>query len=127
MTMSVWIAKLIGPIFAAVSIRMIVSPVQLQQMTRKFLADAPLVFISGVLAMTAGLAMVNSHNVWVLDWRVIITVFGWALLISGAARIVAPGVVDDVGDTMTDRPVLARIAGLVWGALGAYLCFKGYG
>lgn len=125
--MSVWIAKFIGPIFVVISVPMIVNPVQLQQMTRKFLADAPLVFISGVLAMTAGLAIVNSHNLWVLDWPVIITLFGWALLISGAARIVAPGVVDDVGDTMMDRPVLARIVGLFWGALGAYLCVKGYG
>jgi len=125
--MSVWIAKFLVPIFVLLSVPLITTPTRLQEIARQFLADSPLVLISGVLALTAGLAIVNSHNVWVLGWPVIITLFGWALVISGAARVAAPGIVDEVGGAMMDRPVLTRIAGLFWGALGAYLCVKGYG
>jgi hypothetical protein len=62
-----------------------ITPTSLQETTRRFLADSPLVLISGVLAMTAGLSIVNAHNVWVLDWILIVTLFGWALVLGGAS------------------------------------------
>ena len=124
--MTIWICKLIGPVILALSIPMIAAPAQLQETSRRFLADSPLVLISGILAMTAGLSIVNTHNVWVFDWPLIVTLFGWALVLSGASRIVAPRVVDRVGGAMMDRPTMTRIAGAVWGVLGIFLTFKGY-
>ncbi len=126
MRVAVWISKFLGPIILALSIPMIVTPARLQDTTRRFLADSPLVLISGVLALTAGLSIVNTHNVWGLDWTVIVTLFGWALVLGGTTRIVAPRVVDKVGGTMMDRPILTRIAGGFWALLGAFLAFKGY-
>ena len=105
---------------------MIVTPTNLQETTRRFLADSPLVLISGVLAMTAGLSIVNTHNVWVLDWTLIVTLFGWALVLGGASRVVAPRVVEKVGGAMMDRPTMTRIVGAFWASLGAFLTFKGY-
>ena len=124
--MDIWIAKLLGPIILVLSIPMILTPCRLHEITRQFLADRPLVLISGVLAMAAGLAIVNTHNVWLLGWPLIVTVFGWALVISGAVRIVAPTLVDEVGTAMLARPQLTRLAGVVWGTLGAFLSIKGY-
>jgi hypothetical protein len=124
--MTIWICRLIGPVILALSIPMIAAPTQLQETSRRFLADSPLVLISGILAMTAGLSIVNTHNVWVFDWPLIVTLFGWALVLSGASRIVAPRVVDRVGGAMMDRPTMTRIAGAVWGVLGIFLTFKGY-
>ncbi len=105
---------------------MFVTPASLRETTRRFLADSPLVLISGVLAMTAGLSIVNTHNVWVLDWPLMVTLFGWALVLGGAARIVAPRVVHDVGGAMMNRPTMTRVIGACWAALGAFLMFKGY-
>jgi hypothetical protein len=124
--MTIWISKLLGPVILALSIPMIVTPTRLQETTRRFLADRPLVLISGVLAMTAGLSIVNTHNVWVFDWPLIVTLFGWALVFGGASRIVAPRVVDRVGGAMMDRPTTARIAGAFWALLGIFLTLKGY-
>jgi len=125
--MAIWISKLIGPVILALSVPMIVTPRRLQETTRRFLADSPLILISGVLAMTAGLSIVNTHNVWVLDWTLIVTLFGWALVLGGASRIVAPRVVDAVGGAMMDRPTMTRIAGAFWALLGGFLTFKAYG
>ncbi len=124
--MEIWISKLLGPVLLVLGIPMIITPTSLQETTRRFLADSPLVLISGVLAMTAGLSIVNTHNVWVLDWTLIVTLFGWALVLGGAVRIVAPRVVDKVGGEMMDRPTMTRIAGAFWAILGAFLTFKGY-
>jgi len=124
--MAIWISKFLGPIILALSIPMIITPTSLQETTRRFLADSPLVLISGVLAMTAGLSIVNTHNVWALDWPLIVTLFGWALVAGGATRIIAPRTVDKVGGAMMDRPIIMRIVGVFWALLGAYLTFKGY-
>ncbi len=124
--MAIWISKFLGPVILTLSIPMIVTPTSLQETTRRFLADSPLVLISGVLAMTAGLSIVNTHNVWVLNWTLIVTLFGWALLLGGASRIVAPRVVDRVGGAMMDRPTMTRIIGVFWALLGAFLTFKAY-
>jgi hypothetical protein len=49
-----------------------------------FVRNAPELFISGVIAVAAGLAIVLNHNVWsggVLP--VVVTLFGWLMLIKG--------------------------------------------
>ena len=124
--MAVWISKFLGPIVLALSIPMMLTPSSLQQTTRRFLADSPLVLISGILAMTAGLSIVNTHNVWVLDWTLIVTLFGWALVLGGASRILAPRAVERAGGAMLDRPTTTRIVGTLWALIGAFLTFKAY-
>ena len=124
--MAIWISKFLGPVILVLGISMIVTPASLQETTRRFLADSPLILISGVLAMTAGLSIVNTRNVWVVNWTLIVTLFGWALVLGGASRIVAPRMVDKVGGAMMDRPTITRVVGAFWAFLGAFLTFKGY-
>ncbi|PCI76233.1 MAG: hypothetical protein COB20_11090 [SAR86 cluster bacterium] len=127
MAESVWISKFLGPIVFILGISMAFSPKELQETTKKFLADTPLILISGVLAMTAGLSIINSHNYWIVDWPLIITLFGWALMLGGALRIMSPGMVNRAGSEMLNRPRLMRVFGVLWGALGAFLVYMGYG
>lgn len=124
--MAVWIAKFLGPVFLTLGLPMVAAPTRLQETTKRFLADRPLILVTGVLVLTAGLSIVNTHNVWVWDWTLIITLTGWALVLSGAARLLAPDLVDDLGGKMTDRPALTRLAGALWALLGAFLTYKGY-
>lgn len=124
--MSIWIAKFLGPIILALGIPMVVAPKDLLNTSKQFLSDSPLVLISGVLAMTAGLAIVNTHNVWILDWPIIITLFGWALVVGGSIRVIAPRLVDRVGGAMMKLDSMTRVAGVFWIILGLFLTYKGY-
>ncbi len=124
--MSIWIAKLLGPVILVLSLHMMISPKQLQNTAAKFLEDGPLIFISGVLAMIGGLSIINTHNIWLWDWRLIITLFGWAFFVSGAVRIVAPNLTIQIGEGMMNQTILTRIAGVFWGAFGLFLAVKGY-
>lgn len=53
----------------------------------------------GVITLTAflsimlGILMVLVHNVWVLDWRLVITLLAWLTLIKGIIRLNFPHVV----------------------------------
>ena len=56
----------------------------------------------------------------------IITLFGWALTIGGASRIVLPHFVTKVGGSMANKPKMTQISGIFWAILGVFLTFKGY-
>ena len=77
-------------------------------------------------AACAGLAIVLYHNVWALDWRMIITLFGWMGLIGGATRIICFSWVKRVGEAMLDKPLTMTIGGVGWLIIAAVLCFYGY-
>jgi hypothetical protein len=126
MAMSVWIAKLVGPVLLVAAIPMVASTKDLQEIAREFLKDRALIYVTGVLVMVGGLAIVNTHNVWIADWPVIITLFGWAMIIGGAVRVALPAVVRNIGGAMIDRPSVTRVSGAFWALIGAYLIYKGY-
>lgn len=126
MEMSIWIAKFLGPVFLAASAPMIIRPNSIQPLADEFLKSPAIMYVSGILVLTGGLSIVNTHNRWELDWPLLITLFGWALVIAGISRIVSPKVVADVGGRMIGGSVITRLAGVVWGILGAFLTFKGY-
>jgi hypothetical protein len=60
------------------------------------------------------------------DWRVIVTILGWLLIVRGVMNLVFPGTVQTLGDRM-----IASHAGVLAGAavtivLGAILSIMGY-
>lgn len=51
----------------------------------------PVVYLSGILMFVAGLAIIRAHNLWALDWRVLVTLSGWFFLLLGLFRMFAAG------------------------------------
>lgn len=98
----------------------------MQETARAFLTDRPLIYVTGVLAMLGGLAIVNSHDVWIWDWPVIITLFGWAMTIGGAVRMALPSAVRSIGGAMMKYPAMIRLSGAAWTLIGAFLTYKAY-
>ena len=90
MQTSIFLARLIGPVMALVGVSLLVNELAFRKMAQEFLRSPALIFFSGMILMPAGLAIVLSHNVWVLNWPLIITLLGWIAVISGALRIFAP-------------------------------------
>lgn len=52
--------------------------------------NAALTYLTGFIAVTFGLLIIGYHNLWVADWRVLITIIGWLALIKGLIFIVLP-------------------------------------
>ena len=126
MSTSIFLAKLIGPVALVAAIALFLNAPSYRAMALEFLRSPALIYLSGLLTMTAGLAIVLNHNVWGLDWRVIITLFGWAATIGGAVRIAFPDRVRAIGEAMLAKPVTMTVGGALWLAFGAVLCFFGY-
>jgi hypothetical protein len=126
MQTSVYLARLIGPIFLAVGIGALVNAAVYKKLAAQFLDNIALIYVSGLLLMTAGVAIVLAHNVWVPEWRVLITLLGWLAAIGGAVRIVMPQGTERIGRRILKHPQGLTIAAVIWLALGAVLCFFGY-
>jgi len=92
----------------------------------EFIRNPAIMFLAGVTTLPAGLAVVLTHNVWVADWPVIVTIVGWLTMFSGAMRIVAPEGAIRYGRRAYERPGGALFGAAVWLALGAVLTFFGY-
>jgi hypothetical protein len=127
MPTSIFLAKLIGPIFVAVGAGVLVNWALYRKLAEEFLRSRALIYLSGLLTMTAGMAIVLSHNVWSLElWRDIITLLGWLAVIGGAVRIVIPQKTESIGRWFLARPLSFIVGAGVWLGIGAELCFFGY-
>jgi uncharacterized membrane protein len=69
---------------------------------------------------------VLAHNVWVPNWRVLITLLGWLMLVRGAARILFTDRVMEFAKTVVRNKRIYPISGAVVGVLGLVLCYFGY-
>jgi len=126
MATSVFIARLIGPFLLVVGLAVFANRDSFRTLAEEFLASRALLFLAALITLPAGLAIVLTHNVWVADWRVLITLLGWLTAISGAIRLIAPQFVVKNGRNFLRQPMMPTIAGGIWGVLGLILCFFGY-
>ncbi len=128
MQTSRFLAKLIGPVLVVIGLAMIFNADVFRAMAGEFLKSPSLIYIAGLLALTAGLAIVNTHNVWSGDWRVVITVLGWLCLVGGIFRIGFPSGVQSLGASMLASASTnwIMIEGGIFAVLGAWLSYEGY-
>jgi hypothetical protein len=126
MTTSVFLARLIGPVMLVIGLAVFANQRAFRDMAEEFLASRALLFLSGLLIMPMGLAIVLTHNTWTADWRVLITLFGWLNAIGGAVRLAAPDTVMRTGLAMLRRPYFTPIAAAIWVVLGLLFCLFGF-
>ena len=123
---SIFIARLAGPLMLALAAALFIDRAGFKAMAEEFLQSRALIYLSGILTMLAGIAIILTHNVWMANWRVIVTLLGWMMAVGGAMRIVVPGRTQAWGRGFLRHPSGTLIAGCIWLALGALLTFYGY-
>ena len=126
MQRSIFLAKLIGPLFFVMGVSLMVNHEAFRLMADQILRNFAMIYISGVITLLGGLSMVNLHNLWVRDWRVAITILGWLCVIGGIVRIVIPQHAATLGAAELTQPGFLITVGLVLGLFGAWLSYMGY-
>jgi uncharacterized membrane protein len=126
MQTSIFLARLLGPVLFVLGLGFTIHRKVYTDMAKEFVANSSLVYLAGVIALTGGLAIILTHNVWTADWRVIVTLLGWAALVSGLVRLLLPELVKRLSRNVlkNERPVL--YSGVVWIIVGAMLGYAGY-
>jgi hypothetical protein len=126
MQTSIFLAKLIGPFALVLGVALLVNGAAFRTLANDFLTAPALIFLSGIITLPAGLAIVLTHNVWTPDWRALITLVGWLALITGAVRMIVPQRVSTFGKRALANPMTPKIGATIWLVIGALLCYFGY-
>jgi hypothetical protein len=126
MTTSIFLAQLIGPIALVAACGLLLNRTAYLAIAHEFVRSPALVYLSGVLSLTVGLAIIISHNVWAADWRLLLTILGWMCVVAGATHMLLPQRVKVFAEAMLDRPMVMTARGTIGAGIGALLCFVGY-
>jgi hypothetical protein len=126
METSIFLARLLGPSMLVIGIGLLVNRPSFRAMSPEFLDSPALIYLAGVNAFVAGLAMVLTHNGWVLGWPVIITLFGWLALFAGIFRIVFPSGVKQLGERLIESEGFLIGGMIFYLAIGASLSLACY-
>ena len=81
--------------------------------------DAVIVF--GYLSLILGLFSLIFHNLWVKDWRVLITIFGWIALIKGIIGIGFTELAQKWTEKIGTNAMVMKISLIIGILLGAWL------
>ncbi len=123
---SKFIARILGPSLIAIGLSQVVNSQTLRTLVEQFLQSYALIFLAGIITLVAGLAIVNVHNLWVNDWRVAITIFGWLGVIGGFVRVVLPQQTAVIGTAIFGVPNITLFSGAVTIVIGVWLTVMGY-
>ncbi len=88
MEVSIFFARFLGSFFLIFGLLFIITR-QLGK-TIEMTDDKAFVISTGYITLLMGLVTVILHNIWVADWRVVITLLGWFTLIKGIMKIGFP-------------------------------------
>ena len=120
------IAGLIGPTLIAIGAALLVNTDVIQAFAEEIARARALIFLSGVLLLVAGLAIVRAHNIWSGGWPVLVTVLGWIAILSGLTRMFFTNQVAMLLDTFAHSNGLMIASVVILLTLGGFLSFKAY-
>jgi hypothetical protein len=126
MTASTFIARILGPLLVVIGIGLLVEGGSFAAIAGDFVQNGALIYLSGLISLAVGLAILNVHHIWEWDWAVVITIFGWLALIGGIFRILATSLVQRMADTVIANPRLLIVGGAATLVLGGFLTAMGY-
>ena len=76
----------------------------------EYTEDKTITISTGYITFLLGLVTVIAHNVWVVDWRVAITILGWATLFKGIEKIGFP-------DRINKKAQMFKRGQVFWGGV----------
>lgn len=125
MCLSIFLAQLIGCFAFLSSLAMLVHQARFKKQITDFLGSQSMIALSGNLSLLLGLLIVISHNIWISEWPVLITIIGWIVLLQGLMRIYFPDAfVKMVKDLMAKSGFTLWC--WVWLLVGIYLIWAGF-
>lgn len=125
MATSLFLAKVFGLYLTIVGSALLMNKSHYQKAAEHMLKNSGLLLITGIVTLIVGILLVLSHNIWVNDWRVIITLLAWITLIKGILRLLTPDVVASWGDALKKDRFYYSISTIAL-VLGLYLSYLGF-
>ncbi|MBU0646124.1 hypothetical protein KJ611_01440 [Patescibacteria group bacterium] len=120
MEVSLFLGKVIALYFIIMALFLIIKKKSLKSTIENFWKnDGSMMFMSAIV-LIMGLMVVVSHKVWTADWRIIVTLVGWLMLLKGVALLFFPDWLKNLSKKMMKDSYML-VAGVIWFIIGLYL------
>jgi len=123
---SIFFAKILGPIMLIVGLGLLMNQKFYQKVLEDYSKNAALAFFCGILPLVVGIIVVLVHNVWVANWRVIITIYGWGGVIKGVWMLLFPESVYQFIQAYQKNKKLLLVQSVLVVIFGVALTYFGY-
>lgn len=90
MEVSIFLGRALGIYLLIVSLSMIFNFRVFFNTFQQWNEQPATITLTAFISIIIGILMVLVHNVWVMDWRVVITLLAWLTLIKGIVRLNFP-------------------------------------
>lgn len=127
MELSYFLAQLFGLSLAIFAAIMFMRPGMMRPMITEVGQNKLLTAFVSIAGIMGGLAVILTHNVWVMGWPVIITLFGWSALLKSITYMLAPDMITDMANMVYGSASRTRLVLVIAFALGLYLTGAGFG
>lgn len=125
MEISQFLAKFLGLYILLMSLPLLVTPHTIRGRYRSFLNDDPVMKLAGIVTVLVGVFLILLHNIWVFDWRVLVTLTSWVILIEGISIVYFPNHARSLFRRLAGKvPII--ISGFIGLAVSLVLLFVGF-
>lgn len=121
-----FLAQVLGPAFVIVALAVFMNRQMIRHMMDRLSEDNPAIMLSGFISLLFGLIIVVSHNVWVWNWQLLITLVGWVSTLKGVVLLWWPSQMLKMRKSMMSDNMLL-VHGVLALVIGAVLTYYGFG
>jgi hypothetical protein len=90
MMTSILAAKILGVLYLSFFFGLLYNGKYYKKALPQLVQNSGYLILGGFMAIIFGLLILEYHNQWYRDWRVVITLFGWIALFKGVVLIIFP-------------------------------------
>ena len=118
---SIFFARFLGSFFLIFGLLFIITR-QLGK-TIEMTDNKAFVISTGYITLLMGLDTVILHNIWVWDWRVVITLLGWSTLIKGIMKVGFPEQIHKQAQRFKKKQIFSAAFMIILGAWLLWMSF----
>lgn len=125
MELSILLGKVMGFYLLVMSVALLYNRSYFEGMLSDVVKNKAFMLYGGAIALVVGLFLVLTHNIWSTDWRILVTLMGWAALIKGLMLIAFPGYMVKMTKRMVDCSCI-QVSGVVMFLASVYLLYASF-
>lgn len=126
MANSIFLAKLVGPFIAILCIYFFQKDKSYLKLIDEVTKSQTIMLMFSIFNLAVGLLIINTHNIWVWSWPVLITLIGWSALLKGAVFLLAPNLTVELTKSVAISKTAYKVCIGLLLIIGLYLTFVGY-
>jgi hypothetical protein len=124
---SIFLARALGWYLLIISLSMLINYKVFFNTFQQWVEQQPgIITLTAFISIILGILMVLVHNIWTLDWRIVVTILAWLTLIKGIVRLNFPFAVPQTMEFFHQRRPAYFALGILCLILALFLLLHGY-